>query len=349
MPNPGPTPFERAVVSGGMIRPLHGIRGAAACTVGAGHYGIIKGTPSLGVVLFFVLSGFLIGKLYLGRTFDRAEVWSYVVARFARVYPLFAVVIVGVALLNATVPGADVFMLRGSDVLPHLLLVGGAMTVWTICAEFQFYAIFIAIWALRSRVRNALWVLLPVLLFSSASAVLAGSDAGRVDIFSYLHVFTLGLLIANLPTTESARTARLAGLALPSFVILYAAVFLLAPRFHAERAIYINPVALFACVGMLWASLHAGENWLNRLLSIPLAYWLGEISFGIYLLHRPAGWLVDASVGDWSGWIKMPLRIGLTLLMAQLAFMVIEKPARDAIRRWGEGRVRVAKPVAHPG
>lgn len=332
-----------------MIRPLHGIRGAAAMTVVAGHFGIIKGTPSLGVVLFFVLSGFLIGKLYLERPFVAREVLSYAVARFARVYPLFAVVIVGVALLNAAIPGAAIFALRPADVAPHLLLFGSAMTVWTICAEFQFYGLFIAIWALRSRVAAPRWILWPLLALSAAYAAFAGADAGRTDIFSYLHVFALGLLIASWPTRVGARIECFASFALPAFVALYAAVFLLAPRFHAERAIYINPVALMACAGILWAALHAGQSWLNRLLSIPLAYWLGEISFGVYLLHRPAGWVIDATVGEWSGWIKMPLRVGLTLLLAQIAFVLIEKPSRDAIRRWGEGRTRPSGRLASPG
>ena len=81
-----------------IIKPLHGIRGGAAATVVIGHNGIVKGSPSLGVVLFFVLSGFLIGKLYLERPFKAAEVWTYLVARFARIYPLFAFVVIVVGL-----------------------------------------------------------------------------------------------------------------------------------------------------------------------------------------------------------------------------------------------------------
>ena len=336
-------------MGGQMIRPLHGIRGGAALTVVAGHYGIVKGIPSLGVVLFFVLSGFLIGKLYLERAFEWREVWSYAVARFARVYPLFAVVILGVALINATVLQADIFALRTADVMPHLLLYGSAMTVWTICAEFQFYGIFILIWLLRSRVSSPLWILLPLLALSAVYAVTLGADAGRTDIFSYLHIFALGLLIATLPTLKSERVERLAGIALPAFVALYAAVYLLGSRTDLDRTIYINPVALLACAGLLWASLHAGQNWLNRLLSLPVAYWLGEISFGIYLLHRPAGWLVDTTMGDWHGLIKMPLRVGLTLLLAHLAYLAIERPSRDAIRRWGEARVRPRETAVSPG
>ena len=47
-----------------------------------------------------MLSGFLIGKLYVETDFTVQNVWRYLVARFARVYPLFVVVIVLTALLN---------------------------------------------------------------------------------------------------------------------------------------------------------------------------------------------------------------------------------------------------------
>ncbi|MXP28657.1 acyltransferase family protein [Porphyrobacter algicida] len=122
-----------------LIKPLHGLRGIAALTVVFGHYGIVTSTPSLGVVLFFILSGFLIGKLYVERPFNTKEVSSYVVARFARIYPLFALVVVGTGVLNMAFPSAEVFYLEPDQIVPHLLLFGSNMTIWTICAEFQFY------------------------------------------------------------------------------------------------------------------------------------------------------------------------------------------------------------------
>ncbi|RWP61688.1 acyltransferase family protein [Mesorhizobium sp.] len=54
----------------GLIKPLHGLRGTAALSVLVGHAMLPSGiqtrfSASLGVVLFFVLSGFLMGHLYL--------------------------------------------------------------------------------------------------------------------------------------------------------------------------------------------------------------------------------------------------------------------------------------------
>jgi peptidoglycan/LPS O-acetylase OafA/YrhL len=45
-------------------------------------------------MIFFVLSGYLMGFLYLDRPFNSAEVWSYAVHRGARVLPLFYTVVI---------------------------------------------------------------------------------------------------------------------------------------------------------------------------------------------------------------------------------------------------------------
>ncbi|MBK0399767.1 acyltransferase [Limibaculum sp. M0105] len=186
----------RGMYSGKMIKPLHGMRGVAALTVVFGHFAP-GGAPALGVVLFFVLSGFLIGKLYTEQAFTGANVWRYVVARFARVYPLFAVVIICTSVLNAFT-SAHVFGLDPDEVPKHLALVGSAATVWTISTEFQFYILFILVWALRSRLPSALIAVLPLLVLATAIALWIGTDATRISIFGYLHIFLLGVLTASL-------------------------------------------------------------------------------------------------------------------------------------------------------
>jgi hypothetical protein len=52
-----------------IIKPLQGLRGIAAGTVLIGHISPVPTAPSLGVVLFFVISGFLMGKIYLPKRF----------------------------------------------------------------------------------------------------------------------------------------------------------------------------------------------------------------------------------------------------------------------------------------
>lgn len=317
-----------------IIKPLHGLRGIAAMTVVIGHLAPIKSAPALGVVLFFALSGFLIGKLYLEQTFSAHTVWNYLVGRFARVYPLFAVVTVGTATLNEAF-GANIFGLRSAEVLAHLALAGSAWTIWTISAEFQFYGLFVLIWALRSRLPSGIATSLPLLLASVAVMLLIGTEAGRINIFGYLHIFLLGLLTAQLTSLTGDRFSRIAGLAIPILSVAYAVAFFAVPHLYEPRWIYMDLAVVVMCAALIGSTIIARDCWANRILAMPPFVWLGEISFGVYLLHRHAEWAIDYVAGDITRWATLPIKIGLTLVLAQLAFMVIETPCRRGLRRMG--------------
>ena len=71
--------------------------------------------------------------------------------------------------------------------------------------------------------------------------------------------------------------------------------------------------------------------------------WLGEMSFGIYLLHRPIQWgfaviLKGTALAQYGN----ELTLGLTLIAAAFASALIERPARNLVRAWGE-RVLASK------
>jgi len=81
---------------------LDGLRGVAALIVLLSHVsnktglwgGIFgRGGGQIGVMLFFVLSGYLMGMLYLDRPFRRIEVQRYVVHRGARIVPLYYLIV----------------------------------------------------------------------------------------------------------------------------------------------------------------------------------------------------------------------------------------------------------------
>lgn len=318
-----------------LIKPLHGLRGVAALTVVLGHY-LDGGAAALGVVLFFVLSGFLIGKLYIEKDFTTTNVLRYAVARFARVYPLFAVVIIGTGLLNL-VTQAGIFGLDVEDIWKHLLLAGNGGTVWTIATEFQFYAFFVLVWALRAFLPSAFVTVLPLLLLASAIAFWIGTDATRIGLFGYLHIFLLGALTAVVTANADQAWENIAARAVPLFVLAYLAVFVFLPAFHPPRWVYLEPVSIVICAALLASTILGGNCIGNRILSLPVFMWLGEISFGVYLLHRHAQWFVDGVMGQDAGdWVTLFPKIALTLVLAHLANKTIERPCRAWLRRVGD-------------
>ena len=81
------------------IKSLDGLRGLAALIVLCAHLGnelkmpyITGGAGQIGLMLFFALSEFLMGHLYLHEQPTPANVARFWQHRIARVYPLFAVV-----------------------------------------------------------------------------------------------------------------------------------------------------------------------------------------------------------------------------------------------------------------
>ena len=94
---------KRSAVGSNHIPALDGLRGLAAVVVLVSHVsnqvglwgGLLgNGGGQIGVMIFFVLSGYLMSFLYLDRPFNLAEVWGYAVHRGARVLPLFYGVVI---------------------------------------------------------------------------------------------------------------------------------------------------------------------------------------------------------------------------------------------------------------
>lgn len=313
-----------------LIKPLHGLRGAAALTVVIGHYEIVSGSASLGVVLFFVLSGFLMARLYLDTDFNAGGVWRYISARFARVYPLFAIVVIVAGIAGHVEPRLNVFDMSLLQIARNLMLLGNNLTIWTISTEFQFYIFFIAFWWFRSRLSSAALAIYPFAALTLAASLAFDTLIGRTELPGYIHIFALGFVVADLARRNMpVRTSRVL---VAVFAVLYAIVFLYSQNYYENDLIYRNPVALVVCTGLVLTTLVAGDCLVNRIFSSPPLLWAGEVSFGIYLLHRPAAALVEFAAPGLERWASLSLSIVLTLLAAQLAYVLIEKPSRTRLR-----------------
>lgn len=308
---------------GDLIKPLHGLRGLAALIVVVHHLAPLEFSGAIGVTLFFVLSGFLMGRLYLTRDFNTLEVWRYLSARFARVYPLFALVILTAAASN-TILGFSTFNLKNTEIIEHLLLFGDAMTVWTIAVESHFYLLFLLAWALRAKGLLGLRVLLGLFVILSFGANFAD---GRIDTFRYLHIFVAGMIVARLSDRPSARTEKISEITLP---VMAAAFFFLASQ---EVDVYANMLVILVAAGFVFTSVAAQNSFFGKLLSIPPLIFLGEISYGIYLLHRIAQQFIIRFLGTWDkSWLSFSLGMALTLVLSFLVYKAFENPAREALR-----------------
>ena len=325
------------------IAPLHGLRALAALTVLVGHvlpwagYPGLHLAPSIGVVLFFVLSGYLLGRLYLSEKFTFGNVARYVVARVARVYPLFAVVVVAAALPSIWLNGRSPFGVGFDRVLEHLGLAGSGTTIWTIAVEFRFYLLFIPLWLGFSLLtRNRLLLASAFVLSVVALLWLTGMTGDRLAMNRYLHLFLLGMLGALVGERATGwRTAAAA--VLPISLGMYVASFFVVPMLYDQELVYGDIVVSAGVLLLVLAAVEAPTSTVGRVLSARPLVWLGEVSFGVYLLHRPVMFAFkELGLTALSGAVLVATVFGATIAIAAFANIVIEKPARTAIRNLGD-------------
>lgn len=337
------------------IRRLNSLRALAALIVLVGHYSnraqlwdAVLGTraPQLGVMLFFLLSAFLMTILYMDRHPTRDAMATYAWARAARVLPLFVVVVLASYLLGKLPVAwlqASVYAIPDwKAVASHLLFLFGVQVLWTIPAEIHFYAIFALLWWLRPRLPLTLTLFCAVVLGIFASGHWPLGPKQPINGFPIdlpllrgLPYFVAGMLLGLLylrwrpPARWQHPAYAAAGLGL--VLLLYPAI--LERLTGWTYVMWFNPLVLlvmalaFFCVVFMAP---AG----NRLLESRVGDYLGKISYSLYLLHFPI-LLALGKFGMARGELGLLLFLALTIAAAALSFRLVEAPARRAIRRLG--------------
>jgi peptidoglycan/LPS O-acetylase OafA/YrhL len=283
---------------------LDGLRGFAALIVVASHisnqvnlWGRLfgQGGGQLGVMLFFVLSGYLMAALYLPQRFSPAHVAGFAVRRVARVAPLYLIVVMAAFAIVAQF-GRDASPFAHQSVTAenlwrHLALIEGVSVLWTIPVEMQFYALFVLLWAISAWRRAALLAVCAGLI--AAHFLLYSGEFGK-SLPQTIAWFAAGVGIGALkPLHASAGFTHAASAALLSLLV---ATLLLLPNLGALVGIarppgrfdtysWSHPLYLLVTVGLLYAALHASIA--PAMLANRVMRWLGAISYSVYLLHLP--------------------------------------------------------------
>jgi len=284
----------------------------------------------VGVTFFFVLSGFILAWCY-HRAFAaapddalRSTRRRFLLARFARVWPLHAamfVVFLPLAVLDAGVNVAGIAQTAWQGALNlsllHAWVPGGADGLsdtfnapsWTLSCEALFYVVFPAIATLlvrRLRWGTAQLTLLIAamwLMLGAAGAAAAGTAHGdwllRVFPGSRLADFTigvaLGLIVVQHLQKRALRSQAPAPRVSGGWTALEAALITatcLSPLLWTLAASGVLPETLGASwfhlptIGatILVMALERGAI-SRRLLAMRSLVWLGEISYALYLVH----------------------------------------------------------------
>jgi peptidoglycan/LPS O-acetylase OafA/YrhL len=346
---------------------LDGVRALAVAMVLVFHAGL--GWMSggyVGVSVFFTLSGYLITSLALvehERT-GALDVRAFYGRRIRRLLPASLLCLVAVVALTAGGLFAGVDHLRRdvwAAIIPvynWVLLAGGRSYAdlvagvgdpaspldhyWSLAIEEQFYWVWplalVGVFALRRGTRLVAVAILVAAAAAAAPLIHAvwGADATYWATPARLGEILVGALIALLlhrPAVAPGRMPAAVRWLAPAglVVIVWAATTWPAGSGPA----YVGWLPVFALAsGALIVGLQV-ESPLRRILSVRPIVFVGVISYGIYLFHWPIYAVLDRQRTGLDDAPLFAVRVAVTLAVAVLSFLLLERPVRLARRvRW---------------
>jgi peptidoglycan/LPS O-acetylase OafA/YrhL len=301
----------------------------------------------LWVDLFFILSGFVLAYGHshrFSRQYRPAAHLSFLVSRFARIFPLYAIVTVESACLlvwRTDHSGLGILALNLLMVQAWGLAASLEGAAWSVSTEWAAYLLFPLLLGVSVQPRRRVAVVTACVMFA-ALAVLACSAgpygyagqgrSGALDIYSAatpapllrcLTEFVLGLVMFRVAGHERVRGCSWTGpLALGA-----AALVAVTMSFGLDLA----TVLLFC---LLLVALSQQRGTLSALLGAAIPYRLGQWSYSIYLLHDKFIHLGD-QLRVWLS-SRVPFATSVAMLMTSfvvvavsaLVFACVERPLR---------------------
>lgn len=356
-----PTVTANPPSRGAVIDSLTSLRGFAALWVVFVHHGDLVGRffpgflrlrPLLDagvmmVTVFFILSGYVLGLRYREafRTWSPSSHLRFLALRLGRIYPVHALTLLFAVLLFARhgfQPGSPNDL---GSLLANLLLVQGwgwdfrltwNFPAWSLSSEWFAYLLFP--WTARLLVglsgRAAVVGTVLCALWSGIQAPFLNAMplTGLADVVpSFLGGFLLSFWVRPGAASASRGVSWVADLA----GLLLLVVPLTMPSGIPTTLPFI--LAAFVLIALL---AHVGPR-CGRVWRHPLAVWLGDVSYPLYLVHTLFTTVFIRLVG-FDRWIHEPMPVRLAVLAAWLGGILglaalvhhgVEIPGRRLSRR----------------
>lgn len=330
---------------------IDGLRAVAVLAVVLYHFGLPYLTGGfVGVDIFFVISGFLIGgilwaELELTQTLSLSRFYLRRVRRLAPAFfamatltTVFAALILlpfefrdyGKALIAATVWLSNVLFYQGAGYFDSAESTKVLLHTWSLSVEEQFYVCLpLLLLAFRTN-RRLLIGALVALWFASLVASVSLTPGHPVATF-YLFPFRAwellsGVLLAIWGHRVGTRWAVHPTLSWIGIALIGASILLIRPG-----AGFPGWQVLFPVAGAVLILLNgADRNPVNRLLGSPGPVFVGLISYSLYLWHWPVLTLSTYWRDGYSGPLETALWLALAVGLAVVSWAMVEHPARRA-------------------
>ena len=322
-----------------------------------------------GISLFFMLSGFVLAYAYPSIMPTRPAAMRFLASRFARIYPVYFLALVGFApfiLCHRFSTEAPLLATEKSiaSLLPSVLLIQSWFHPrfavswngpgWTLSVEFVFYLLFPVI-APRIRALShpgKLWLALVCWAVSMALSMidplLLSPSEFNDGLVSFNPIFHLPTFISGVALGYhfAARRSATNGTLMSGAGLLL--ICLIAPVSHSLPPLLVHNAVFLPAFGLLLYGLASG-GWPAQLLSKRPMVLLGESSYALYILQFPLLYtLMFANEGGvfydfikegnrqpiLSGWVFYVVSALASIAVSVLVFKRFEAPMRERVRSW---------------
>ncbi len=323
---------------------------------------------SLGVNIFFVLSGFFIAKQLLVERPVKELVPTFLIRRMLRILPPYYFVLTVCFILVVYTHGENVKFLDAYLMMKPPKATSPEVSVyrmgffWTLQVEFWFYLLAPFIFLTLKR-RNALLALLTAIFVASAIAAILpqlnfiARSSSLWTLAFYANNFAVGGLCAILMEAKKPVVSERVAIALLAIgLAVIVACFTVKVGHGVKLRTY--GVIVSVATGLCVLALHS--RFTQRLFLPGMAY-VGLISYSLYLIHLPV--LEYFSVGrprfDFSvdAWglartidpVSVTRYILVCIGVASVSYFIVERPSQQ-LARWLSAQIGDSrkKPPAQP-
>lgn len=300
------------------------------------------------VILFFVLSGFVLAFPYTTNISNRINISSFLIKRIFRIYPAYFISLALCLFLKEflflkgpmisfspwinTFWNWDINNIRYQELLKHLFMIGPSLdynlinpVIWSLIVEMKISLIFpFIIYILQKRNHDSTYVILII------SSILL-CNIFNIGFLHYLPFFIFGSFLTKYNRTlyeHICKSRVLKYLLLVSSIVLYTSVFSLSfLNLNDKVADYL---VSFGVVLIIIYSINSSR--LKKILSKSILLPLGELSYSFYLLHL--GILITFSsimiglmnYNTFSVLLILFISMAVSLIVSLIMYNLIEKP-----------------------
>lgn len=320
--------------------------------------GFLFKQADVGVSYFFILSGFVMIIAYNNKAVINS--FEYLKHRLARIYPLYLLGIFFVFIFDVLEDKTNFSELLLNIFMLQAWIPDKALTLnnpgWSISVEFLFYLMFPFLFNFIYKKANFKTIAISILILWLISQItlhilipinpIAGFPLSSKDLlyFPLMHLneFLMGNL-AGLYLLHKTSIKRNFDLQ----IVLILVVFVLVLKFPIDLIYHNGMFAVLFVPLIILLSLNNGL--VTIILRHKACVFLGEISFGVYILQFPVWlWITDYRLQKYLQIDKVDdfyfaffIRLFALLLISAISYRCIETPIRDRIKNFRSTRFRI--------